>query len=126
MYEIIKKYIVILSVILVFLLGISSYSYTQPWQDLNFPLYQVQQSMLAWGDLNNDGYLDVVIAGNDTGAMFERTYVLINNQVSGFNLGQSLEGFYAGSVSLVDYDNDGDLDISINGSAPLGGGSDIC
>lgn len=110
--------------ILLFALSVSG----QPWTAYNFDQWRVQQCGLAWGDVNKDGWMDLVIAGQDNDTVAQRTRILINSR-DGANFDaspQELDGFYGGSVSLVDYDNDGDLDLSINGSVPGAGFIDLC
>lgn len=70
----------------------------------------------AWGDYDNDGYLDVLIAGgNSTGAV-TRIY---HNQ-GGTNLVEIQAGLPGvsdgGQAAWGDYDNDGRLDLLLTGS----------
>ena len=69
----------------------------------------------AWGDLDNDGDLDLYVSNNDWGATGQRNYLLRNDGggtftdvTAGTPLGVSGGGMAA---SWGDYDNDGDLDI---------------
>lgn len=69
----------------------------------------------AWGDYDNDGYLDLFVSGfNETNALFH------NNGDGTFTkilLGAAVQGGGAnmvyGAVSWVDYDNDGFLDLFV-------------
>jgi predicted nucleotidyltransferase len=81
---------------------------------INAPLIQVSRSSLAWGDYDNDGDLDILIAGMDNqGKRLSKIYQ--NNQGSFSDVKANLLGLSAGSVAWGDYDNDGDLDILITG-----------
>lgn len=78
-----------------------------------------------WGDLNNDGYLDIVESGVGTGGSWadimyftsSRTYIYINNGDGTFSeqLNTGLPNLGESSIALGDYDNDGFLDILLAG-----------
>jgi alpha-tubulin suppressor-like RCC1 family protein len=71
---------------------------------------------LAWGDYDNDGYLDLLIAAPDA------TRIYHNNGNGTFtDSGDILLGCEDGVAVWGDYDNDGRLDILIMGGG-LGGG----
>nr|WKN34406.1 Ig-like domain-containing protein [Tunicatimonas sp. TK19036] len=76
----------------------------------------VSESDAAWADYDNDGDLDVLIAG-------ERRYkdgaTLLYENMNGTSFikvqSMSFEGVTDASVAWADYDNDGDLDVAITG-----------
>jgi uncharacterized repeat protein (TIGR01451 family) len=73
-------------------------------------------STLAWGDYDNDGYLDLAFTGASisTGAKFTKLYH--NNGNGSFSdSGIALANVAGGLLSWGDYDNDGDLDLLLNG-----------
>jgi hypothetical protein len=74
-------------------------------------------SIVAWGDYDNDGYLDILMAGNNS-AYNNITKIYRNNGNNSFTeqLGISLTGVNSGSLAWGDYDNDGYLDILLAGN----------
>lgn len=70
---------------------------------------------MAWGDYDNDGYLDVVVTGNAPGS--NGITVLYHNNGDGtFSpMPFRFEGYRSGSVQWGDFDNDGFLDLLVSG-----------
>ncbi|MGF1565475.1 MAG: FG-GAP-like repeat-containing protein, partial [Flavobacteriales bacterium] len=75
---------------------------------------------LVCGDIDNDGDIDIFLAGRQSGLLFINQ---LNDPVLGPNTGapmtfvQAAETFYNGQgrgCAMVDIDNDGDLDIYVN------------
>ncbi|NBC15949.1 MAG: T9SS type A sorting domain-containing protein [Bacteroidetes bacterium] len=68
----------------------------------------------AWGDVDNDGDLDLVLSGADNdGGFFTDLY---RNDAGTFTRVEAgLEGLAFTSVDWGDYDNDGDLDLVLTG-----------
>ena len=67
---------------------------------------------MAWGDIDNDGALDILINGNEGNSREARIY---RNNGGVFAASARLAGLGVGSAALGDYDNDGDLDILLTG-----------
>ena len=83
--------------------------------DINAALQGAGEGDLAWGDYDNDGYLDLVVSGESApGSYFAKLYR--NNQDGTFAQAIDLQmPVHGSSVSWGDYDNDGDLDLLVSG-----------
>ena len=82
-------------------------------------MIKVADGSIDWGDYDNDGDLDIVIAGfyedDTTAADIAKIYRNDGNDVF-TEIPSNLNGFEAGFIQWGDLDNDGDLDIiSSNG-----------
>ncbi len=73
---------------------------------------------LAWGDADNDGDLDLLLAGRTPGPMggdVNVAKVYRNDGGTFTDINAALAGVKYGSVAWGDYDTDGDLDILLTG-----------
>ncbi|NTW23580.1 MAG: T9SS type A sorting domain-containing protein [Lentimicrobium sp.] len=77
-----------------------------------------------WGDIDNDGDLDILATGRSGSYEDEYTYLLINENGNIINY-VLLCGVQASSLNMVDYDNDGDLDVFLTGWADYTGQTKI-
>jgi hypothetical protein len=70
-----------------------------------------------WGDLDNDGDLDIFISGVRTGG--NRKSAIFINSGTGFHqlAGTTFTNLGSGSACLGDYDNDHDLDVFYTGNS---------
>ncbi len=78
----------------------------------------LNNGFVAWGDYDNDGWLDILLTGDASSAPNAQTTDLWHNDTDGtfIEITTSLSGVAGSSVSWGDYDNDGDLDIALAGS----------
>lgn len=96
-------------------------AFTTPPGFANFPIADfpaVDTSAVAWGDYDNDGFLDFLLIGTTNGVSSGSLAQLWRNTGSGFTnvpiLG--LPGVLYGSIAWADYDRDGRLDFFITGT----------
>jgi hypothetical protein len=83
-------------------------------------LINVWRGDVEWFDYDNDGDLDLIIAG-DTGVSSPQTKIYENDGSGSFSdSGISLSNSYACDIALGDYNNDGKLDIAIAGEPYIG------
>lgn len=76
----------------------------------DFPDLRIHGMAAAWGDYNNDGWLDLVVTGYDTMILFRNDHGHLVRDTSF----PSPKGFWAG-VSWGDYNRDGYLDLYVCG-----------
>jgi len=72
----------------------------------------------SWGDLDNDGLLDLFITSVYTDIDYAHTYLYMNNGDGSFTdmaLGAGVRVWAGWGTSMCDYDQDGDLDIVMGG-----------
>jgi hypothetical protein len=83
-------------------------------------LTPVNECAIAWGDYNNDGYLDIILTGYSGGNRYSKIYK--NNQDNTFSEQSSISITAVGysTVAWGDYDNDSDLDLLITGDISNG------
>lgn len=96
---------------------------SQVWRNLGNGIFTniqaglpgVDTGAVALGDFDNDGNLDILLTGySSTGAVAQVWHNLGNGTFTNMNVG--LPGVFYSSVTLGDYDNDGNLDILLTGT----------
>ncbi|MCX5680702.1 MAG: FG-GAP-like repeat-containing protein [Candidatus Omnitrophica bacterium] len=91
---------------------------TITFTDINAGLTGIQQGAVAWGDYDNDGWLDVLVTGLISYPPFFAISKIYHNNGNGTfteNINAGLVGVGWSSVAWGDYDNDGWLDILLSG-----------
>jgi hypothetical protein len=85
------------------------------------------QGSMAWGDYDNDGYVDLAISG-DIGTSPSPRFIIFKNVNGSFSTNDKIEpmgssgGFdYFSAMCWADYDNDGDLDLTVAGDDTVNG-----
>ncbi len=86
----------------------------QTFSDIGAGLTGVYDANAAWGDYDNDGDLDILLAGADQ-TDTPTTLVYRNDEGAFVDIDAGVTGVYDGNVAWGDYDNDGDLDFVITG-----------
>ena len=86
-----------------------------------FSLPGLMNSSVAWGDYNNDGYLDILLTGlNINNIAVSKIFRNNGNNSFSEQTDISLVGVRESSVAWSDFDNDGDLDIILTGTSGSG------
>jgi len=78
----------------------------------------VADGSVAWGDYDDDGDLDILLAGESAGE--HMTEIWRNDGGTFAQASSAPTAITVGSVAWGDYDDDGDLDILLAGSSPAG------
>lgn len=80
------------------------------------------RSSVAFGDLDNDGYRDLILSGGySIWGDIHQTIALINNRYGQFYRALGLVNMLDTTTALGDFNNDGILDGAISGGATLAG-----
>jgi uncharacterized repeat protein (TIGR01451 family) len=102
----------------IFAIGLSSTRAAGMFTDIEAGLPGVGASAAAWGDYDQDGDLDILIAGDTNSGSMTRIY---QNDGGVFqDIGAGLPGISSGAIAWGDYDNDNDLDILLTGNSSSG------
>ena len=80
--------------------------------DVTGSLHNVTSGNGSWGDYDNDGDPDLLLAGNNGTKLYDNDNGTFTEVTTG------LPGMQWGRAAWGDYDNDGDLDILLAGRAP--------
>ena len=80
----------------------------------------LQQSSMAWGDVDDDGDLDLAISGQNRSGEAQTLYYVNNRGALEVDTEASLPAIRSGDVAWGDYDSDGDLDIALTGEDTFG------
>ena len=80
-------------------------------------IVNVNQGNLAWGDIDNDGDLDLAISGYGSGNV-RQAQIYLNNPLGTLlrdDRNADLTAVSQGDLKWGDYDNDGDIDLLLSG-----------
>ena len=78
----------------------------------------LENSSVAFDDVDSDGYLDLLLSGDIGSGVSPRTNLYINNNghfSSGSSVSHPFENISDGSLNFLDIENDGDMDLFITG-----------
>ncbi len=83
-------------------------------QELTFASLWLAEA--EWGDIDQDGDLDIVASGYQLNSDYSQLHVYLNNGDMTFTeMDHDMLGSGSGTIQLFDFDTDGDLDIFVMG-----------
>ena len=83
------------------------------------PFVGLEDGNASWGDMDNDGELDIVVTGREWGDVDAvSTSIYLNNNGNFVKLTSGLPALIFSQFTLGDADNDLDLDVLFSGSDP--------
>lgn len=90
---------------------------TSPFAERSNGLPDVRNAALDWADFDNDGDLDLAIAGRDSLSPFVGTARIFRNDNGYFvDIRANLTGVLSPGIRWGDFDNDGDPDLFLSGN----------
>ena len=92
---------------------------TNPFINAQANLLGKAGSSMAWGDVDNDGLMDLAILGTDGTNRFTEIHRNLGNGVF-TNMQAGLIGLESGNMAFGDCDNDGWLDLAVSGMSGTG------
>ncbi len=97
-------------------------THTQPYfvEQTTIALPGVDDSSIDWGDYDNDGHLDILLAGGGSSGRIAKIYKNNGDNTFTEQTGIILPGVFFGDGLWADYDNDGYLDFVLTGMANSG------
>lgn len=79
---------------------------------LNQSLTGLFGSSLSLGNLNDDNLTDLIVSGN-TGVHY--SLCIFTNKNITYLLNETIDGVWMGTIGLIDFNKDGNLELFING-----------
>lgn len=87
-------------------------------EDVKLP--GIHQGMARWGDINGDGFKDIILTGNSQQGPITRIYIFSAVEKKYKRSKQSFVGLHNSVVDFADFNNDGHLDFFIAGTQSNG------
>lgn len=87
------------------------------FEEAGLTFAQVQQSFVAFGDVDNDNDQDCIITGGEISGRVTRLYLNDGNGAFTLSPSNPFEDVFLSCVAFADIDNDNDLDIFLSGGS---------